>query len=215
MVEGWITDSTPATPAPAKKMAVSESKEEKTQKLNLLILSLQSAQATRQLSAATWWTVVIPAELGKGALETTRKHAEATKGQTNHKMGSPHIQLWRTLIAKLLEMTSGNTEAEEQHKIVEAYLKEFEAAGPTLGYKFVTQARLKVVKDPENLVLFYSLSELMEPVQKFAIENSIHKLLTSIKGEIKPGTAPPSEAEKKIQQQVDALRTELGLSKKN
>ena len=164
MTEGWITDTTPATPAPAKRVAIAEGKEEKTQKLNLLILSLRNAQATRQLSAATWWTVVIPAELGKGALETTRKHAEATRGQSNHKLGSPHIQLWRTLIAKLLDMTSGSTETGAQHKTVEAYLKEFEAAGPTLGYKFVTQARLKVVKDPENLVLFYSLSELMEPV---------------------------------------------------
>jgi hypothetical protein len=63
------------------------------------------------------------------------------------------------------------------------------------------------------MVLFYSLSELMEPVQKFAIENAIHKLLFLTKAEIKPGTAPPSEAEKKIQQQVDQLRADLGLTK--
>ena len=208
--KGWITDNS-AIAQPVKRQAV-EGKDDKTQKLNLLILSLQNAQTTRQLSAATWWTIIIPAELGKSALETTRKHAEQTKGQSNHKMGSPHIQLWRTLIIQLLAMTSGNTEVENEHKTVIEYLKEFEAAGPNLGYKFVTQARLKVVKDPANLVLFYSLSELMEPTKKFTLEHGIHQLMLTVKAEIKPGTAPPSEAEKKIQQQVDQLRAELGLT---
>lgn len=194
---GWITDTAPPAQAPAKRIAL-EGKDEKMQKLNLLVLSLQNAQAARQLSAATWWTVLITAGLGKHALETTRKHAEATRGQTNHKMGWPHIQLWRTLIVQLMAMTPGNAETEAEHKIVAAYLKEFEAAGPTQGYKFVTQARLKVVKDPANMVLFYSLSELMQPAHKWAIDAAIHKLSLHTKSEIKPGTAPPSEVEKKI-----------------
>jgi hypothetical protein len=54
----------------------------------------------------------------------------------------------------------------------------------------------------------------MQPAHKWAIDAAIHKHSLHTKSEIKPGTAPPSEVEKKIQQQVDQLRADLGLQNK-
>jgi hypothetical protein len=167
---------------PAKRVAV-QRKEEKMQKLNLLILSLQNAQMTRQLSGATWWIVLIPSELGKGALATTKAHAEKTKGQTSHRMGSPHIQLWRTLVIQLVEMNSGEADLEADIKTAATYFKVFEEEGPVLGHRFVTQAGLKLVKDPNDMVLFYSLSDLIEPRGKWLLDTSLHQLFASVKAE--------------------------------
>ena len=209
---GWMDSTTAPENSPAKRMAV-KSNSDKQQQLNLLILSLQSAQAARQLTGAVFWTALIPAELGKDALKTTRGHAERTKGQSGHKFGSPHVQLWRTFLKTLLGAISGKAEIEEECKTLKSYLSSMEEAGVAMGHKFVSQARLKVVRDPEKMIVFYSLSTLLDPQIRCKMDNALHKVIVNLKGEIKPGTAPPSDAEKKIQSQVDELREELGIKK--
>ena len=182
--------------------------------MNALTLSLQTAQMTRQLSGCAWWTVMIPAELGASALATTKKHADQTRGVSNHKLGSPHIQLWRTFLKTLIEATSGNADLKGDVQIVTNLVAELEKKGPEMGHYFISQARLKVVKDPKFMILFYSLSEMIEPGARYQADMAIHKLLNFMKAEVKPGTAPPSEAEKKVQAQVDKIRAELGLKKR-
>ena len=218
MTEGWLDESmedkAAANGQPAAKKIAVVSREAKEAEMNALILSLQTAQTARQLSGCAWWTVMIPAEIGASALATTKKHAEQTRGVTNHKLGSPHIQLWRTLLKTLLDSTSGNAELKEDVQIVETYIKQMEEKGPTMGHYFISQARLKVVKDPKLMILFYSLSDMIEPTARYRTDMAIHKLLNHMKSEVKPGTAPPSEAEKKVQAQVDKIRAELGLNRK-
>jgi hypothetical protein len=213
---GWLDttaeEATQATGQPAAKRQAVVNREAKEAEMNALILSLQTAQTARQLSGCAWWTVMIPAELGANALATTEKHAEQTRGVTNHKMGSPHIQLWRTLLKTLIDSTSGSAELKEDVQTVMKYLSEMEAKGPNMGHYFISQARLKVVKDPQFMILFYSLSDMIEPGARYMTDVAMHKLLASMKAEVKPGTAPPSEAETKVQAQVDKLRAELGLN---
>ena len=157
---------------------------------------------------------MIPAEVGTNALATTKKHADQTRGVTNREMGSPHIQLWRTLLKTFIDMTSGNTELKEDVQTVTKYVTELEERGPSMGHYFISQARLKVVKDLQFMILFYSLSEMIEPNARYKTDMSIHRMLTHLKSEVKPSTAPPSEAERKVQAQVDKLRAELGLNRK-
>ena len=203
------------SPAPhPKHVAVgSHDRESKMATMNHMVATLQGLQLTRQLSGAVWWTVILPIALCADALETTRKHAELTKGKSGHKMGSPHVQLWRTLVKKLTATIESTGQLQSQLDVLKAYLVEFEKVGPDKGHLFVAQARLKQVKDGEKMILFYSLSTLMAPADRHATDTALHQCFESLKGEVKAGTAPPSEAEKKLQKKLDNLRTELGLKK--
>ena len=139
------------------------------------------------------------------------KHAELTKGKSGHKMGSPHVQLWRTLVKKLITMVENVDHLQTQVQALREYLAEFEKVGPDKGHMYIAQARLKQVKDPEKMILFYSLSTLMPPVLRHAMDTALHQ--SFLKAEVKAGTAPPSEAEKKLHKDLDNLRAELGLKK--
>jgi hypothetical protein len=214
-MDGWIEpnaeDRAAAIGVPAAKRQAVVNREEKEAELNALILSLQNAQLARQLSGCTWWTVLIPSELGTEALITTKKHADVTRGVSNHNKGSPHIQLWRTLLRTLIDLTSGNVEATSDVDCVKQFVKEMESKSPDMGHAFVAQARLKVVKDPKTMILFYSLSGLLEPPIRWKMDSALHRFFQAPKAVVKPGTAPPTEAEKKVQARVDKLRIELGL----
>lgn len=212
MATNWIEASDEPETSPTKRAAVVGTAAKQLE-LQHLILSLQNAQMTRQLTGAVFWTVMIPISMGKDALAATKAFALKAKESKNHKMGSPHIQLWRTLVKTVLSMSNQEKSLAEHVTVLEKYLKAFQDAGPENGHQFVAQARIKQIRDDSKLILLYSLSTMLEPSDRWRVDKAIHTILLFHKCEIKPGTAPPSEAEKKIQQAVDQLRAELNITK--
>ena len=197
-----------------KKIKVGEDKEALQRELNHMVATLQNLQLTRQVSGAVWWTVMIPSELGEQALAVTKKFAEDTRGKSNHGMGSPHIQLFRTFIMTLVAAGKKDESLAAEITALEEYLKEFEKAGPKEGHRFIAQARIKNLKDPKFLMLSYALSELLDPAVKHRIDTAIHTSTKKLGAEVKSGTSPPTEAEKELQKSVDSMREKLGIKKK-
>ena len=48
-----------------------------------------------------------------------------------------------------------------------------------------------------------------------AMDQAMHKLLEALDGDIRMGTAPPSELERSIQRDIDTLNQQLGKAKKS
>ena len=58
--------------------------------------------------------------------------------------------------------------------------------------------------------LMYALSSLIEPSQGHATELALHKAFALLGCDIRTGTSQASQAEKKLQVDIDALKKELG-----
>ena len=206
-------DKKEAAPA-AKRAAVGMTEtEDKEERLNLMILAIQTAQKQRMLEACAWWTLICPIELIQPGLNVTKEHAKQTKGMTGHKMGSPHIQLWRTFLKTLInhaEKLPAEPDHREEIETVKLHLQQFEKAGPQSGHLFCRQARAKTLKDPTKAIFHYALSPTMAPDAAHKTDCAIHRLMTALKCEVKPGTSPPSLAEIKLQRSIDQLKLALG-----
>lgn len=197
--------------APSKRSAVGASdKEAKERELNHMIVTAQSLQITRQLMAIAWWTIMLPSAILAPGLATTRKHAEETKGKSGHKMGSPHVQLWRAVLKALIQYLGGTEALNSQLEIIQEHLTTMETAGPDLAHEHIRQARIREIKDPEYMILHYGISNLLPPLKAHAMETALHTCFKHMKAEVKVGTAPPSEAEKRLQTDIDNLKKELG-----
>ena len=114
----------------------------------------------------------------------------------------------------VIQSATPDTSLEAEIKALKEFLTEFEKAGPKEGHRFVSQARIKNFKDPKQLMLSYSLSELLEPTAKYRVDQAIHQATRKMGAEVKPGTAPPTEAEKELQKSVDSIREKLGIKKR-
>ena len=102
--KGWIEDVAEEAPREAKRVMVGNSGNEQLQReLNHMISTAQLCQTTRMMQAVAWWCVQCPATLLWPALQVVKAHAKQTKGQPNHKMGSPHIHLWRQFLRTFID----------------------------------------------------------------------------------------------------------------
>ena len=201
------------TSSGAKRVAVGDTKkEEKKRELNHLIVSAQTAQSTRQQSALAWWAVILPREALEPALRVVKQHAKATKGQSGHNKGSPHIQAWRMTVKTLIAMLEEKGLDKVQLDILRAHLTNLEKAGTALGHHYCRQCRVRELKDQKVMLLNYGLSSLIEPTEAYAVEKALHEGFRLLAGEVKAGTAPPSVAEKKLQVDIDVLKKQLGVS---
>ena len=90
--------------------------------------------------------------------------------------------------------------------------KAFKEAGPTHAASFIRICRVKKTREEKGL-LSYTLSELKaEPA---VTDPALHRIMTALGGDVRQGTAPPSELERTLQKDVDALNQQLGKKKKN
>jgi len=217
---GWVNTDTDAEeeeevltmPAKKEKRGGSD-REEKMSRLNHMICTIQNLQLTRQQSAVAWWAVELDATLTKKGVEAVKKHAEETKGVSNHGKGSPHIQGYRGFMRSVLKKMRDMNWDNAQIELIAKHITDFEEAGAELGHYFVRQCRFRILKNQDRVLVMYALSSLIEPGLAFQIDTTLHKVWAAVKGTIRPGSSPPSQAEKKLQQDIDALKAELGIAK--
>lgn len=80
-----------------------------------------------------------------------------------------------------------------------------------MSFIFARQCRSKMTKGGKEGLLFFVLSSLMEPEKKKQVEEAMLGAPKDLKGDIREGTASPSDSERKLQKEVDDLRMALGL----
>ena len=215
----WLNVNAPSatTEPPAQVRRVgSDVKEVLQRELNHMILSLQTAQTNRQMQATAWKTWLTPGELLHDAIATNKAHNEKTKGQSGHAYGPPHIQSYRAFVAKLISM--GEPLAKEDVDkdnlaLVKEHLKAYETQGVDNAWQTIDQFRVRLTKEKQG-ILNYQLSSMLEPTARHRIENSLAHMLKLIGSQIKPGAPPRSDAERKIQNNIDEVRAILGITVK-
>ena len=113
-------------------------------------------------------------------------------------------------------MAAKASESPSEHvEVLKKHLQAFEAAGPTKGHEYVRQCRVKNCKEKEKSLLTYSLSTLQDTKDVQILDLAIHHVLNSVGAEIKAGTPPPTDAERKLQKEIDSVRASLGLTQKS
>ena len=214
------TEKAPTSEPPSKTRAVGDTQKEALEaQHNHFILSLQNAQMIRQLQAVAWHTFITPPEIVNEAIATNKKHADLTRGQSGHKHGPQHVQIYRAFLSSLLNAIASkdidkdlNQEIAAQTKFIREHLQAYEKAGVKQGWRSVAQIRVRLAKDGKG-VLNFALSTAMGPMEKFALVNALIDTLLFIGAETKPGPPPRSDAERKAQDNIDALKTRLGVKK--
>ena len=104
----------------------------------------------------------------------------------------------------------GTPADKEDVNLIQEHMKSFEKAGPSAGHTFIAQCRVRVLKDTEHMILYYALSSLIEPTLGHRLDAALHRCFLVMGSEIKQGSAPPSLAEKKLQEHINDLKKELG-----
>ena len=209
----WIDAEEEAPPVGGnKKQALGQSrKEELESDLNHMIATSQALQGVRLLNSVVFWTISAPAEMLAPGKKATVEFNKRTKGQSKHGYGSPHIQAWRAIIANITRMVEPIEELKNQNILLKAHLEKITKEGPKRAeVTLCSQCIVKVIKDPETLILKYALSSLIDPEERVYLDQSTHAIFLHFKAEIKTGTASATQAERKLQEDIDAKKLLLG-----
>ena len=196
---------------------VSDSKEALLREMNHMVVTLQTAQATRMLTSSGMQVYMVPIQLAAPAIEVNKKHADQTRGKSGHKLGSPHVQSWRAFLKNIVYQTSSIKP--EQKDLVQCrqglvtYIADYEAKGVSLGYTTISQSRVKTTRDPEKAIVMFAMADLVEPVMRQQVTVCVHTLLLHLKAEVRPGTAPATDAERKLQTGIDSIKEKQGMKK--
>ena len=215
----WLNVNAPAEAAepPAQVRRVgSDVKEVLQRELNHMILSLQTAQTNRQMQASAWKTWLTPGELLHDAIATNKAHNDKTKGVSGHTHGPPHVQSYRAFVAKLINMSEALAKEQidkDQLALVKEHLKAYETQGVDNAWQTIDQFRVRITKEKQG-ILNYQLSSMLEPTARHRIEHALAHMLMIIGSQIKPGAPPRSDAERKIQNNIDEVRAILGINVK-
>ena len=109
------------TPQRNVRLAVGGFKETLERELASLKMQAQTAQQQRVLMSVGLWTVMVPAEIVEPALKVAKTFAMKHKGASQHKFGSPHVQVWRQILMTIIsEASEKKTTLEDQQKIEQA-----------------------------------------------------------------------------------------------
>ena len=217
----WLNDdeTSGSVAPPATRRAVGgTNKEQLTRELASLKLQANTAQKERITASIGMWSVMTPAELLEKPIAIAKKIATDHKGKSKHNFGSPHIQVWRSVLknmvihaeAKLLmQQTYDEKMIERALDRVKKEIEMFEADRPEDGHKHIRQCRVKTCKDETKALLHYALSHLVEDMR--GTDLAMHVILDFLGGDVLPGSAPASELERQCQRNIDDVKAQLGV----
>lgn len=162
-------------------------------------LSLKSAEEVKELQAATFRTIIVPADcdFATAAKDATTAFADQTRGKGGkHDLGEPHVHLWSAVVGVALKVAGP-----ESQDALKAHVDEANRGGPKSLLNKVTYARMKKTFDKKYVRFYFSVVPSMDPILDI-----IMSLLTKIGGQEKYGTAPRSGLERDIQSKLDQLQ---------
>jgi hypothetical protein len=210
---GEAQDSGRTFPPATRRAVGSSAKEQMERELNSLKLQANLAQQSRIQASVGMWSIMMPFELITQPAAVAKAFATKHKGQSKHNFGSPHVQVWRAMLVSIIKACEElepetKTKIESSMEILKEELKQFELAGPQRGHEFIRQCRVKQCKDESQGLLHYCLSHLRPNMRETDI--AMHSALQTLQATILPGTAPPSELERKVQKDIEAIQAILG-----
>ena len=188
----WLNDDDAANgsaaPAASRRAVGSTNKELLTRELASLKLQANTAQKERITASVGMWSVMTPAELLTKPINVAKKFATDHKGKSKHNFGSPHIQVWMSV----LKNSVIHTEAKlllNQHTHDE---KIFEKALDRVKKEIEMFER----KGPEN-----------EHKHQMA-QMAMHVILDFLGGDVLP-SMPTTELERQCQRNIDDVQKAL------
>eukprot|EP00435_Cladocopium_sp_Y103_P017005 s2340_g4.t1 len=173
-----------------RRVADSDEGSQKELLIAVAKLSLKSSEEMKELQAAVFRTIIVPADsdFATAAKDTTAAFADQTRGKGGkHDLGEPHVHLWSAVVGVALQMAGP-----ESQEILKAHVEEANRRGPKGLLSQVTYARMR---------FYFSVIPSMAPILDI-----IMIFLTKIGGQEKHGTAPRSGLERDIQAKLDQLQ---------
>ena len=161
-------------------------------------LSLRTADEVKKLQAATFRTILVPADCDfvTAAKNATTAFADRTRGKGGkHDLGEPHVHLWSAVIGVALDSVPAEAKATLQNHVDDA-----NRGGPSSLLNKVMYARMKKTFDKKFMRFYFSVHPSVE-----GILDIVMAALTKVGGQEKYGTAPKSSLERDIQAKLDAL----------
>ena len=188
-----------------------EDKEQMMINLNNMKILAQLKQETRLLMSVCFWVALIPLQLAAPAIATVKAHAEKTRGISNHRLGPPHPQMWRSFIHTILTTVQGTMKGptpalDKETKILTDYFDKL-SANPKHHILYIRQARVKEVKDGKAVVN-WALSPLLDNTNE--VDKSLMAMLEHMGGDIRVGTAPADPMERQLQKDIEKLAEKAG-----
>ena len=184
--------------------------------LNLLKVAANTAMKARILASALMWSIMVPYQLIEPAVQTGKDFVEKYKGGSNHKAGSPHVRVWKTLIQTILISVSNKIESlvvgeddalsnnlKSAATLIQEYYNTMISQGPKKAINFIRQCRVKQCRDTEKGIIHYQISHLCD---YRSVDVALHFLMENLNAEILEGTEPPSEIERKLQKDIEAVQ---------
>ena len=162
-------------------------------------LSLKNADDVKELQAATFRTIIVPADcdFATAAKDATTAFADRTRGKDGkHDLGEPHVHLWSAVVGVALRSASDDAKT-----ILQTHVDEANSGGPQSLLSKVTYARMKKTFDKKYVRFYFSVHHSIDSVL-----DVIMSALTKIGGQEKHGTAPRSSLEREVQAKLDAMQ---------
>ena len=184
------------------------------------ILSAQTAKSAREALGAMH-NYLTPLAVVSESIKVHKDHNARTQGQSGHKLGPAYLHGYRVFIRKLIAEAKAKKPTPESEfkdsyngmiELLEGHLEEYSNAGTVRGAKFINVFKVRDTREGLG-VLTFQLSTLIEPTRRFQLETAIVGLVEHLGGELKPGPAPRSDAERKHQNNIDTLKQLLNIGK--
>jgi hypothetical protein len=193
--------------------------EHRSEDLNHKIQTIQNAQDIRLLKAAALLTYLVPATLVADADKVNKDFGNRTRGQPGHKLGPPHPHSWRVFLRALealatqklavTDLEGQNPSANQALILLKQYLIEYEKNDIASSVMSISIFRFKVTREKTSAIVSFTLSQLMPPPDRHALQSSIHILLLLCGADLRAGPPPALQAERSLQTAIDRLKAEI------
>ena len=182
-----------------RRVADSDEGSQKELLIAVAKLSLKSAEEVKELQAAVFRTIIVPADsdFATAAKDATAAFADQTRGKGGkHDLGEPHVHLWSAVVGVAVQMAGPETQ-----EAWKAHVEEANRRGPKGLLNQVAYARMKKTFDKKYVRFYFSVTPSLAPIMDI-----IMTFLTKIGGQEKHGTAPRSGLERDIQAKLDQMQ---------
>ena len=164
------------------------------------------------LKAAALITYMVISDLVMDADRVNKEYGNKTRGQPGNKLGPPHFHTWRVFLrtleaASLTKIANAeNPPATQALALPKNYLEQYEKTDVASACMTISIFRFKITREKDKAIISFTLSQLMPPLERQALQHALHILILLTGGDVRAGPPPALQAERNLQTAIDGLK---------
>jgi hypothetical protein len=205
---------------PHKKIGVANVVDQTLQtELDHLILSVSNATMIRQQMGAIYLSAQAPAAIVEVPVNAIKAFAEATRGQSKHKLGHPHIQGYGAFLDNLVSQVQNklkegakDTKLEEALTILTQTLENMTKEGVEHAHFHISQFVCRMTKSNDEMgTVNMCLSDMMDPMERAKANRALVYSMEALGAKVNQGGPPPSPAERRMKERIAQIKKQMGI----